>query len=39
MKKNYFAQLKEYDARTSNISKRDKYCRKFINTCYDDANK
>ena len=39
MKKNYLAQLKEYDARSSYISKRQKYCLKFINTCYDDYNK
>ena len=35
MKKNYIAHLQEYDARTSQHVKQDKYRKKFIKTVYE----
>ena len=35
MKKNYIAHLQEYDARTSQNVKQDKYRKKYIKTVYE----
>lgn len=39
MKKNYISRLKEYDAKTSLNDKQNMYRTKFINTCYNNADK